>query len=84
MVDYMQACNKAGEMFKARGYIKPLIGALDLPDKWIFFGKRIEGVDFSNSQVAVMKETGEASWYRCCSARNIGESSRGVPIALPV
>ncbi len=85
MYSYTKAYKKARAMFAKNGYLKKVIGACDLPDKWLFFGRFSEDglIEFGNRPISVEKETGILSWFNPFSGEGIKEYEAAVPIELP-
>ena len=83
MCTYKQAYDNAQKMFAENGYLNRVIGACDLPDKWLFFGRFSEDstVEYGNRPISVDKETGVLSWFNPFSGEGIEEYDAAVPIA---
>lgn len=84
MCTYKQACDNAQKMFARNGYLNRVIGACDLPDKWLFFGWVSEdgAIEFGNRPISVDKETGILSWFDPFSGVGIDEYDAAVPSKL--
>lgn len=85
MCTYKQACDSARKMFAQNGYLDEVIGACDLPDKWLFFSrfKKDSTIEFGNRPISVDKETGILDWFNPFSGKGIYEYDAAIPIALP-
>lgn len=85
MCTYKQACDNAQKMFAKNGYLNRVIGACDLPDKWLFFGRFSEDteIEYGNRPICVDKNTGTLSWFDSFSGKGIQEYDAAVPIPLP-
>lgn len=61
MIDFMCACKIAIDKFSEERCKKGLYYALDLGDKWLFFGRKLPlGVtEYGSNYAAIDKETGE-------------------------
>ena len=86
MCTYLEAAQKARELFIKGEYEIPLLSACELPDKWLFNGrmyKDIKGAIYGECAVSVDKDTGKASWYNECIPSHIKEIRNAVRIELP-